>query len=190
MLSHGIEATILDIQYRNSDIVFRLDKNGVVSDSFAPKSIRTLTLNNCEDVAGVSRKLQHAIGQSLYYKLMHHPESVTVLLSIEYGVADLEVRCAAVSEVESDYTFEDLQQKYRWLTEMCVASDAHYERLSQQYDTLTTRLEAELQKELDRCQRKTAFFQTAYPEKVAVAKAQAEVYAHVLKLLARLQKEG
>jgi hypothetical protein len=178
----GKEGAILDVQRDGSTLTIRLDGDSWPQSGFVVElPVITLVLSACEDVEHIFGVLQQAKGDELYYEVHEEAAGSTVGLCIDYE---------RVAEATSDYEIDDWKSKCRRLAALYVRSADERVAIADSYYRLTTRLETEIGKELERCERKIAFFRDVRPERAARAQAQADAYRKVLTLMVQIREDN
>jgi hypothetical protein len=98
------------------------------------------------------------------------------------------VECTAATEVAATYSAEDWRQKSRRLAEWY---EFLYEKSEESFDNhyrLIKRLETELNRDIDRSERKVAFFDQKNPIRAAMLRGQIQTCQKVLDILKQSQR--
>jgi hypothetical protein len=184
------EPIILAVARNGSDITLRIDNNGWAFSEFAGTPVVELKLMGCRDAAWVWDEVANSVDQSLYYEILKEADAFTVRLWINYHVDEIEVTCAQIDEVGSDYTVDELKGKASRLAQLYLVS-AEANRLSRYiYHLLRHKLSQMISKEMDLYQRKIDSFSRTNPEEAATLRGEAQAYQKVLTLIGLGEVDG
>jgi hypothetical protein len=184
-----IIATLLDVQLADSDIMLRLDHSDIAHHEITWHPLVLLSLHQCQDVAHTFSTLQHAVGEQVEYEIDDRPDGATVSVWINYMADALEIRCTAAHENEAAATMHDIKQICERLGKLYLQSANEAQMARRRYYSFNHRLKIEIRKEIDRHQRKVAFFTPDRPEKASIVAAQGQVYQRVLALIASIAED-
>lgn len=183
-IPYSYDQYILAVTRNDDDITLRIDRNSWMQSQFEGAPVVELTLIACGDVASVFDTLNDSRGKPISYQVMENNEKVTVALSLNYYEPDdLEINCGQISEILTDYTFEDLKSKTSKLAQLYAASTKANQLSDYIYHLLIETLSKTIQNELDLHQRKIEFFTRTNPEKAAMLTGEAQAYRKVLTLI-------
>ena len=138
-----------------------------------------LTLVGCDDAQALYAKLEPAVGQSIEHDVYSENGRAAVALTVDDGFDEYEVRCDRVDESHSDFSQDDWQARSQRLAELWLTTlDASSVFVSRHY-RFTRQLSSEIEKSMDRLERKIVFFTLNNPERATALKGQLEAYRKV-----------
>ena len=175
---YGDTEILLDVSIRGDEITLRLDKDSLGQGEYEGKPIVEIILEGCPDAGEVFETLRESQGDGVAYRYSGNSLTITPDFAPR-----LTVSCQGVSVNSSDYRLSDLEKKCAWLGKNHIRLLENYEFVSQRQSSVLSRLGAEINKEIDRCQRKAEFFRESRPEKARDLSARAEAYQRLLNFL-------
>jgi hypothetical protein len=184
------EAVVLGIVLDGSDLTIRIDRNGLAQSQFEGIPVINLVLHGCSDVVPAFDKLSESIDKPLDYEIIERADGTTVLFWIDYHPDEIEIKCARVAEVASDYTTDDWKRKSVRLSRLYLASANTSELYQYMYFLLRDSLRKRLSREIEVCQRKIDFFSQANPEKAEPIKAHMRAYQQLLALMGQDKEQS
>ncbi len=174
------EAVVLGIVLDGSDLTIRIDRNGLAQSQFEGMPVINLVLHGCSDTVPAFDKLSVSMDKPLDYEIIECADGTTVLFWIDYRPDEIEIKCARVAEVASDYTTDDWKRKSIRLSRLYLASANTSELYQYMYFLLRDSLRKRITREIEVSQRKINFFSQANPEKAELVKAHMKTYQQLL----------
>jgi hypothetical protein len=175
---YGDTEILLDVSRRGDEITLRIDKDSLGQGEYEGKPIVEIILEGCPDAEEVFEKLRESQGDGVAYQYSEKSLTLTPDFAHRFTVS-----CQRVSVKASDYMLSDLEKKCAWLGGNYIQLAEKYESVTQRYSSVHSRVEAEINKEIDRCQRKAEFFREMRPEKARDLSARVEAYQRLLSFL-------
>lgn len=183
-------------QEAKTTVHVRLDRNRLAFGGDAAEKtppVLTLTFAACGEPARTFAALREGIGSDLYYEVFDaeprtSPTPLVVLLGINYSVNEFETRCGSVHQAEFDYTVNDLKAERGWLRREYEATYQREQNIKRRYRLATSGLVGEIERELNRCARKLAFFAQTNPARAEAVRGEIKAYERVLTLIAHGQQ--
>lgn len=175
---YGGTEILLDVGIAGDDITVRIDKDSLGQGEYQGLPVTELVLSGCRNATRDFETLSESLGDGVAYQVTEHG----VTLSPDFAPA-FTVACDRVSEIASDYTISDLKKKCAWLGEHHIGLLEKYEDISRKYSSTMSRMEAEITKEIDRCQRKMGFSRESKPEKARELSARVEALRRFLSFM-------
>jgi len=185
------EGVIHEVHLDDGVLCVRIDTDGVSLEENKDEPILIAWLTGCADIAKVFAILQQAIGQYLYYWTgVTKAGTTSIVLEVDYGTDEIEIVCDSVKQAYSAYTRDDLQRKCQWLVSSYRSSQDELHAVRQKHHILSSGLMKAINNELDRCEKKLAFFSGLNPERAAEMQGEILAYERVLTRMAQLTKRN
>ena len=183
------EGYLLAIRLEGDAVILRLDRYGLADHekTAAQKPIVTLTLSGITDKAKRDELLCLPDDGSITVEVSQPTDGI-YCVSVEEP-RFIEMGCAAANQEESDYTPQELLEKFRRLSDL-YHSDWNRDTIELgQAQRFQEELLRGIGRERERCERKRDFFQKIEPAKSGRLDAQIQAYNRVLTIMEFLNKK-
>lgn len=172
---------LLKIESDNNEIKLRLDENGLGGFESNEKSVQEITLSGCKAKKELTDRFQELATKVFEYEVFQQDNKTIFQFWGDCGRITDETECESFAETFSDYTKEDLIQKGVALYNLYVDLFKRFADNSATNTQLRSRLEFEINNEIDRCEKKVEFFNEQNQSK-------SEAFRSEIKVLQKLQK--
>ena len=183
------EGNLLAIRLEGEEVILRLDRHGLAyyEATDAQKPIVTLTLRGITDEAKRDALLRLPNGSSISCEICEQPDG-TCRVTVDEDCF-IELDCAAASQEVSDYTREDIIEKFRKLSAIYYSEWNRDTAELHQAHRFQAELLRDVGRERERCERKRDFFQKIEPAKSDRLDAQIQAYDRVLTIMEFLRRQ-
>jgi hypothetical protein len=171
MSPFGATPAVLAAYIDGGVLTLRIDQNLFSSELDAGAAVRVVSFEACD----FDGQVEGWVGKHIEFEEFDDDGSTRVQLYIDYLADYVEFRCSSVRDSTAEYTKEDLATKVATLARVASEYSESWDRVSRELRDLRDVLGKEIDREIDRDQRKAGFFARSHAERAKALEAQVNV---------------
>jgi hypothetical protein len=188
--SQSSEMVILTVVCKDRDIAIRIDQDSLAFNQLQESQVVSLTLRACNNAESVFKDLCEFVDRPVEYTIIEEGDATHVSFWLDWGVLELEVKCAQVTISKVIYTADDLKHKIDRLSALYRNNMWQSESNERAYYLMRDTLQRMIKKEIESSQRRIDFFQKTNPDKASFLAGAIAAYQKVLAKIDEIEKEA
>ena len=149
-------------------LTLRIDQNVFSSELDASAAVRVVSFEACD----FDGQVEGWVGKHIEFEEFDDDGSTRVQLYSDYAADYVEFRCSSVRDSTAEFTKEDLATKVATLARVASDYSESWDRVSRELHDLRHVLGKEIDREIDRDQRKAGFFAKSHAERTKALESQ------------------
>jgi hypothetical protein len=168
MCAFAATPTILGVQLQPDALVLRIDRDLFTPQLTATDAVRIVTFEGANLGEAPSKEW---IGRHVEFEDFREKTAIEVRLYIDYAADYVAFQCSELTESAETYSPADLEAKVTALVRVASTYSESWEETSRGLRELRDLMAGELDRAIDKEQRKAAFFAKSRPERAETLKA-------------------